>query len=273
MNLRHLAIPLLLLPPLLLNATGAASPDASTPPSPAILIRQVVANELADRTEPEKWIYRVNRRQAGQTLTAEQVDTQDGPLYRLLAIDGAPLNPAQRRQDDNRIASLLHNPSEQSRSRLEHEEDEQKLQKLLRLMPDAFLYDYAGTEGNLVRLTFRGNPSYTPPTYEARVVQSLAGAILIDPQQKRLAKISGTLISRVDFGYGFLGHIDQGGTIEIGRVQVSPNRWKTALVNVQLSGRLAFFKTINKQHYETRSSFRALASDPTLAEALQLLAH
>jgi hypothetical protein len=268
MNLRHLAIPLLLL-----ISTGVAAPDPSSPPSAAVLIHQMVANELADRTDPQPWIYLVNRREDGHYLTARELDTPAGPLYRLLTVDGSPLNPAQRRQDDDRIGRFLRDPSQQSRSRLEHQQDEQKLQSLLRLMPDAFLYDYAGTEGNLLRLSFRANPAYNPPTYEARVVHDLAGTVLIDPQQKRLAKISGTLIGRVDFGYGLLGHIDQGGTIEIGRVQVSPTRWKTALVNVQLSGRLAFFKTINKQHYETRSGFRVLASSPTLAEAAQLLFH
>jgi hypothetical protein len=51
----------------------------------------------------------------------------------------------------------------------------------------------------------------------------------------------------VEFGYGLLGHIDSGGTIEIGLVQVGPSQWKTALINIQLSGRLVFFKTISKR--------------------------
>ena len=36
--------------------------------------------------------------------------------------------------------------------------------------------------------------------------------ILIDSQQKRLARLSGQLINRVEFGFGFFGHIDNGGT-------------------------------------------------------------
>jgi hypothetical protein len=68
-----------------------------------------------------------------------------------------------------------------------------------------------------------------------------------------------------------LGHIDDGGTIEIGRVRVGPSQWKTALINIQLSGGLAFFKTISKQEYETRSNFRAVSGDPSLSDASQLL--
>jgi hypothetical protein len=140
----------------------------------------------------------------------------------------------------------------------------------MRLMPAAFLYDYAGVEGNLLRVKFRPNPNYNPPTYEARVVHSLAGTILIDSQQRRLTKFSGQLINPVDFGYGLLGHIDNGGTVEIGRVEVGPSQWKTALIDIQLSGRLILFKTINKQEYEIRSDFRAVPEDLSLSQANQL---
>ena len=217
-------------------------------------------------------MYLIDKREGKQSLKEEQVETKDGPFYRLLAIDGTPLNPDQRQQDNARMERLLQDPSQQLKFKQGHDEDEQKLEKLMRLMPDAFLYDYDGVEENFVRLKFRPNPNYNPPTYEARVVHSLAGTILIDSQQKRLAKLSGQLINRVEFGFGILGHIDNGGTIEIGRVQVGPAQWKTALINIQLSGRMVFFKTISKQEYETRSNFRAVSGNLSLLEASRLLA-
>jgi len=103
-------------------------------------------------------------------------------------------------------------------------------------------------------------------------MHSLAGTVLIDPQQKRLAKLSGQIVNRVEFGWGVFGHIDEGGTIEIGRVQAGPSQWKTALLNIQLSGRLVFFKTIDQRTYETRSKFRAVSGELSLVEASQLLA-
>jgi hypothetical protein len=236
------------------------------------LINEVVKNELTDRVQQRKWMYAIDKRQGKQTLTEEQVDTKDGPFYRLLAIDGTLLDPDQRQQDSARIDRLLHDPSQQLKFKRGHNEDEQKLEQLMALMPDAFLYDYDGVEGNLVRITFRPNSNYDPPTYEARVAHSLAGTILIEPQQKRLAKFSGRLINRVEFGFGLFGHIDNGGTIEIGRAEVGPSQWKTALINIQLSGRLVFFKTISKQEYETRSDFGAVCGDLSLLEASRLLA-
>lgn len=187
-------------------------------------------------------------------------------------IDAVVANPDQRRQDDARLDRLLHDPSQQLKFKQAHDEDELKLDQLMRVMPDAFLYDYDGFNGDLVRLKFRPKPEYNPPTYEARVVHNLAGTILIDPRQKRLVNLSGKLISRVDFGYGFWGHIDQGGTVEIGRVEVGSMQWKTALINIQLSGRLVLFKTVSKQQYETRSDFRQVPSDLSLSDANALLA-
>jgi hypothetical protein len=250
---------------------AAAAQGQGFPLSAAELIHEVAANELVDRAQQRKWMYLIDKREGNQTLTEEQVETKDGPFYRLLAINGTPLDPDQRQKDDTRIESLLHDPSQLLKLKRTHDDDEQKLETLIHLMPDAFLYDYDGVEGNLVRLKFLPNRGYNPPTYEARVVHSLAGTILIDTQQRRLAKFSGRLINRVEFGYGFLGRIDNGGTIEIGRVPVGPSQWKTALINIQLSGRLIFFKTISKQEYETRSDFRTVSADLSLSQASQLL--
>jgi len=245
-------------------------PAQSSPPLAAELVTVVVANELADRAERLKWMYVINKQDGKQTLTEEQVETKDGPIHRLLAIDGRPLDPNQRQEDDARIERLLHDPSEQLKIKRAHDEDEQKLETLIHLMPEAFLYDYDGVEENLVKVKFRPNPNYNPPTYEARVVHSLAGTILINSQQQRLARLSGQLMNSVEFGYGLLGHIDNGGTVEIGRVEVGPFQWKTSLIDVRLSGRLVLFKTISKQEYEIRSDFHAVPDDLSLSQATQL---
>jgi hypothetical protein len=256
----------------LILGTAALARDQSVSMPPAELMKQVVANELADREQHRKFLYKIDKRDGKQTLTEEQIDTSDGPLFRLVAIDGKPLNSDQRQQDDARIERLLRDPRQLQKLKQAHDEDEQKLEKLMRLMPDAFLFDYDGAEGNLLRLKFRPNPNYDPPTYEARVARGLAGIILIDPQQKRLAKFSGQLIDNVQFGYGILGRIDKGGTMELGRVQVAPGEWKTSLINIQLSGRMIFFKTIAKQQFEIRSDFHPVSAELNPAEANRLLA-
>jgi hypothetical protein len=254
-----------------LPVSAAAAQDQSSVMPAGELIKTVVANELRDRVQQRKWMYQIDKREGNQALREEQVETRNGPLYRVLTLDGKALTPDQRQQDDARIRRLLGDTGQQSKLKQQYEADEQKLEKLMRVMPQAFLYDYDGVDGKFVRLKFRPDPNYQPPDYEARVVHSLAGTVLIDPQEKRLARLSGQLISSVQFGWGILGHIDNGGTFEIGRVRVGPSQWKTALLNIQLSGRMILFKTVSKQQFEVRSDFREVPGDLTLPQANDLL--
>jgi hypothetical protein len=251
-------------------AIASESSDRSYTLTAGELIDAVVANELTDRAQLLKWICMIEKRTGKQTLTQLQVETKDGPLYRLLAIDGTALNPAERQRDDARIGSLVKDPAPLLKLKQAQYQDEIKLQKLMSLMPQAFVYDYDGVEENLLRIKFRPNPGYSPPTYEARVVHSLAGTILIDSERKRLTKVVGHLTNRVEFGYGLLGRIDNG-TLELERVEVAPQLWKTALINIHFSGKLAIFKTINKDQYERRSDFRTVSSDLSLSDAKDLL--
>ena len=234
------------------------------------LVGAVVVNELTDREQLRKWICTIERRAGKQTFTELQVETKDGPLFRLLAIDGVELSSEQRNQDDARIARLIKDPRPLQKLQQAQEEDEIKLQRLMTLMPQAFVYDYDGVEANLVRIKFRPNPVYVPPTYEARVIHSLAGTILIDSQHKRLARVVGQLTNRVDFGFGLLGRIDSG-TVEIARMEVGPQLWKTAFISIHFSGWLALFKTINKDQYERRSGFHTVSAGLSLPDANALL--
>jgi hypothetical protein len=257
---------------LVISAISIAVTADQSPIVPARdLVKAVAANELGDRVQQRKWMYVIEKRIGNQTVTEEQVETTQGPIYRVLAIDGAQLTPEQRQKDDARIGSLLHDASQQAKLKQQQDDDEKKLENMMRIMPDAFLYEYDGVDGKLVCLKFRPDPNYDPPTYEARVVHSLAGTMLIDPEQKRLAKLSGQVLNQVDFGFGLLGHIDKGGTIEVGRVQVGPAQWKTALINIRLSGRMILFKTVDKQESETRSNFRAVSGNLSLLAARELL--
>jgi len=50
----------------------------------------------------------------------------------------APLDPDQRQQDNARMDRLLHDPSRQLKFKQGHDQDEQKLKKLMHLAPGSF---------------------------------------------------------------------------------------------------------------------------------------
>jgi hypothetical protein len=239
--------------------------------SPRDLVKDVVYNELQERRHVSLWQYRVEKRVASQTTVEQQVETNSGLVFRVLARQSQPLDQAAQKKESERLHNLLSNSSEQARMKADYQAEEQRLQRLIALMPDAFLYTYDGvTDGNL-RLSFQPNPAYSPPTYEARVFHALAGEIWIQPQQKRLVKLDGHIVNEIDFGFGLLGRIEKGGTFQIGRQQVGDSRWKTSLLNVHVSGRIVFFKAISKDQAERRSNFQQVSSNCSVQEAVAML--
>jgi hypothetical protein len=234
-------------------------------------MKDVVANELTDRAEQNNWMYRVTKVVEQQTLTQLEVETKDGPVHRLLAINDTPLDSAQQKQETVRLEQLIRDPSQQLAVKKQYDADERRLQNLVRLLPSAFLFQYDGWDGSYLRLDFWPDPAFVPPTMESKALQSMAGTILVDPQQKRLAHLNGRLVENVNFGFGILGRLAKGGTFEIERTQVSPSHWKTHLVDIQVSGRMLLFKTISKQQHETRSDFESVPKDLDVRQAEDLL--
>jgi len=249
----------------------SVSSGAGQQPSASNLVKDVVANELADRTEHSTWLYRVTKLVEQQTLTQLEVETKDGPVHRLLTINDRPLDSAQQEKETIRQQELIRDPSQQLAVKKQNDADEHRLEHFVRLLPSAFVFEYDGWEGPYVRLNFRPDPAFVPPTMESKALQGMAGTILVDPEQKRLARLNGHLVENVDFGFGILGHIAKGGTFDIERTQVSSSHWKTHVVNIHVNGRMLLFKTISKQQQETRSDFESVSNDLDLRQAEKLL--
>ncbi len=255
----------------LLLCAGPSLRGQSPAESAHDLVKDVVYNELQERREASLWQYRVDKRVLTQTTIEQQVETGAGPVHRVFARQGQPLDAAAQKKESDRLNSLLRNPADQARMKQDYDAEEKRLQRLIGAMPDAFTYSYDGmVEGNL-RLSFRPNPAYTPQTYEARVYHALAGEIWIQPQLKRLVKVDGRVANEIDFGYGLFGRIEKGGTFQIRRQQVGENRWKTSVIDVHVSGRIVFFKAISKDQREVRSAFQPVPSNLSVLDAVALL--
>ena len=230
------------------------------------LVKDVVYNELQERSHISLWQYRVDKRVASQTTLEQEVETVGGTVSRVLARQGKPLDQAAQKKETDRLNNLQRNPAEQARMKQEQQADEQRLERLISAMPDAFLYTYNGTADGNLRLSFEPNPTYSPRTYETRVYHALSGEILIQPQLKRLVKIDAHIVNQIDFGYGLLGRIEKGGTFQIGREKVGDGRWKTSLLDVHISGRVVFFRAISKDERVLRSAFQPVALQHHRAE-------
>jgi hypothetical protein len=237
--------------------------------NPKDLMTDVCNNELQQRKHIALWASQVERRTAGHVYREEEIETVDGPIYRLLSVDSREPSPSERKRDDDRLRDLRENPQTQSKLKKDREAEEQKLDNLLRVIPDAFLFEDQGKQGDLEKLKFRPNPAYKPATYEEAALHAISGTVLIDLRERRLAQVSGTLARPVNFGYGLVGHLNQGGVIEVVRIGLSPGVWRTSLLRIDLDGRFALFKKVSRHLDETHSDFELVPPDTNIQRALE----
>ena len=232
------------------------------------LIGEACYNELRHRETKTLWSYTAERHADNHISLERVIESVDGPVRHLLAVDGHPPTSAQMKEEEDRHQELLKNPSARRAIRKQRDDDEKTMQELLRIIPDAFVFEDQGNEGESERIAFHPNPGFKPKTYEQRVLHALDGIVFIDRHEKRITRISGSLETRVKFVYGLIGHVEQGGTTEITRVNLSPGVWKTSAEKIDIDGRLAVFKTIDKHEDESRTGFEPVAPDTTFAQAL-----
>jgi hypothetical protein len=262
-----------------LAAHSAAAPPARKPaPAPEHqesanqLVRDVIYNEnQAEIDDQSCWRYRELDTEAGKTLLFDVFGTRYGDVQRLLAINYEPLDAAQRRKEDARLEKLLKNPQAIRKARQDGHEDAERARSLMDMLPDAFVYKYDGSAGDKVRLRFRPNPDFRPPTREAQVFHHMAGTMWIDRKQRRLAAIEGRLTSEVKFGYGLLGHLNAGGTFYVKEADEGDGHWQMTWLDVEMSGRAVFFKTIGVQEKQLYFDFEQIPEDMTLMQAVSQL--
>lgn len=166
---------------------------------------------------------------------------------------------------------LVGHPDEQRKLQQASNKKAEQGARLFNILPDVFSFSYAGRQGDLVMLTFKPNPSFQPPSLEARVFHGMEGEMTVDVKQERLATLSGHLMEDVKFGGGLLGHLDKGGKFEVTQGQVAPGEWEMTVLHIDLKGKALLFKTISVQQTENHIDFHRVPDELTLAEAAGML--
>jgi hypothetical protein len=257
---------------LLVSRMGLAESQSRTPMSPASLVRAMIHREV-DGPEPKevRWKYLLYKEADGKQETREVVETRSGSLDRLIEIAGKPLTDAQQGEETKRILRLSHNPGEQRKLEQTRRKDAEQCNSFLKMIPDAFLFEYAGESGTLVEVTFKPNPRFDPPNREAKVLHEMAGEIWVDAKQQRLVSINGQIMNEVKFAGGLLGHLEKGGQFMVKRSEIAPGQWEVAEMNVDMRGKVLLFKTISVRQREIHKNFERVPDDLTMSDAAGIL--
>jgi hypothetical protein len=260
---------------LALLLAGLASSELSAQQLPASadeFARDVLLHEVEAQSQDHAlWTYGELKGADGKRKLLHIYQTRKGEIDRLVAVNGQPLGAAQARAEDQRIQKLISHADEMRQHEKKQREDGEQARNLLRMFPNAFHFQYAGKEGTLVRLSFTPNPKFHPPNHAAQVFHHMTGTVLLDPQQKRLAAINGTLTSEVKFAGGLFGHLDKGGTFAVRQQEVGPHLWEVTVMHVHMNGKALLFKTVAVEEDETYTHFQSVPDNTTLSQAAELL--
>jgi hypothetical protein len=266
---------------LALNLSAGSVAEGPPGDTPSELVRRAVANEIKSNSLGPKYMCRQRKETPTGSQTKLMVETRDALVGMVVAYNDQPLNQQQRRDEFGRIERFVNQPAELEHKRKQEKESAERVNLILKALPDAFLYEYDGTEtgrpgvgksgDQLLRLKFRPNPRYDPPSRVEQVLIGMQGVVLVDPQKHRIARIDGTLFKDVGFGWGILGHLDRGGHFQVDQADVNDDNWAIARMDLAFTGKVLLFKSIDIKSTEIYGDFHPVPPDLTFAQGIELL--
>lgn len=279
MNLRRKLKTTMIVTFAVLSGSGGLFAEPAT--SPVELVRRVAQTEIAVSKGNGNVVFSDHKANADGSWTKLMVETSQGMAGMLVAINDKPLTPDQRRAEDSRLAQLITNSKELSKKQKSEKEDAVHIARIVKALPDALLYELDGTDmGNqemgkpgepLMRLKFRPNPQYRPPSRVEQVLTAMQGYILIDTVQRRIAKIDGTLDKEVGSGWGILAHLPKGGHFLVQQAEVLEGHWEITRTALSFTGKMLLFMNMSITSDESFSNFRPAPSNLSFAQGVELL--
>jgi hypothetical protein len=269
---------------LLLTAASSARQQAtvSSYHDPAELVRKAVQNEIkAANDDIAHFLFRGEKTTPQGSTTRLYVETKEATAGLVIAYNGKPLTPEQRHAEEARVERFINNPAELKKKREQERASAERTLRIMRALPDAFLFEYIGEEqgsegigragASLLKLKFRPNPRYEPPSRVEEVLTGMQGYVLVDAVRYRLASIDGTLFKTVGFGWGILGHLDPGGRFVVQQQEVGDNLWEISNMRLSFTGKILLVKNLSLLSTEIFSGFKQVPLDLTFAQAVELL--
>jgi hypothetical protein len=250
--------------------------------APEKLVRAAVANEAAAaKNSSIKHMFRSRRQSAKGSQTRLYVETNDAMAAMLVAVNDHPLTAEQQQTEDGHLSWLMNNPDQLRKKQAREKEDADRTLRIVKALPDAFVYQYDGTVtgtqamgspgAQLARLKFSPNHNYNPPSRVEEVLSGMEGYLLIDVQAKRLAKIDGTLYRDINFGWGLVGRLDKGGHFIVQQANLGDGSWDITDMHLDIKGKILLVKSLSMVSDEVFSDYRRLPDNLPFAKGVEML--
>ena len=256
---------------------------------PTALVRRATQHRMDASRNHRPLRYLLRKTDERHDTTKDIIESKDGDVARLVAINGKPLSAQANQAELDRLNTLANHPEIQEHRQQREQKDADRVNRLMRLLPDAFLYRFedmapcaprqagAGPRhggaggGQCYRLSFSPNPRFAPPDEEATIFRGMAGEVWIDQAQERLTRLDAHLIADVDFGWGIIGRLNKGGTILLEQADIGGDDWEVTGMKLNMTGKVLMVKSLSLHITEETSHFLPVPPDVDYRKAIQLL--
>jgi hypothetical protein len=275
-KLKDVRIPLALLPALIFAVTAHGQTAQALAPAQAqaLVTRALTAELHAAQDTDHPMRYRLHRSSPRITSTKEIIETREGFVARLIEVNDRPLSPDEEQKEQARLDALLSDPSRQRHRKQSEDEDTGIVLKLLRMLPQAFLYDYAGPgqgpAGLVEKFRLHPNPHFDPPDLETQALTAMTGEVWIDAAGERVVRLEGHLQQDTDYGWGILGKLDKGGWVVLEQTNVGAGQWRIARFQMKMNLRI-LFKTKSFDTTQEMTGYAPVPASLDYRRAIQML--
>ena len=251
--------------PAQLTATSTLPPSLTAVPVMS-WITAVAANERAVIRPTLPIRYLMHSRDEKGDHIRDIIESKDGVVARLIAIENKPLTPEQDELERARLNATLNSPSEFARHHKRDEQGKDLALRLLALMPEAMTYTYTPGQpqepdfpGLQIVIDFKPNPNWQPPSTTSEALTGLEGRLWIDAETKHMVRMEGHIAHPVNLGWGILVRIAKGGLLELEQRPGPNGRWVFSHFVERLSARALMVKTVNTNSTFDSSNPRPIA--------------
>lgn len=267
--------PLSALLALVLGAVGGlAAQRHRTMPQPEdylAMIARAAENEVHALQDPQPFRFNERLTWSWGSETRSVIETPEGRADRIIYFGDEPLQPEQQAKQERRLQKLLRDRDAVKQDLQEQKSETQRRIRMVRALPKAAIFSFAGRENGLLLFTFHPNPDFSPKDRETQLYRGMEGSVWIEPEHERIVRVEGKLVKDVSFGWAIAGRLNKGGMYEVAQTEVAPGVWRITTLNVDVKGRAFLFNSFRFFRKEKNTAFRPTSASLDYREAVQTL--
>jgi hypothetical protein len=195
--------------------------------------------------------YRMRKVNERGDTTRIVMESREGNVARMIERDGRPLTAAEDAAERDRLNAILQSPDEYLKRERKDDPARDYAVQLVKMMPRAMLYTYASEQpqpenstSRQIVIDFKPNPAFRPPTILSETLTGLEGRVWLDEQTGRMTRIQAHVLRPVYIGWGIIGKIYPGGTVEFEQICLDGKRWVYSHLEENLTLREMMVKTV-----------------------------